>query len=418
MQAHILEALEMLKAFPEAHSAVSLLALLIAAWLGNWLVRHVLARGIERMMSRGCPGLIHALLPAKLVYGLTNIVPVVILGFGVHFIPGVPPTAISVIENVCVSVVVVIGAIGLCNFYDAIHVVYLRRPGARERSIKSYLQLMKIVTAIVAGIMCISILIDRSPLILLSGLGAMAAVLMLIFQSTLLSFVASIQINSADIIRVGDWVEIPNLADGEVIDVALHTVKIQNWDKTITTIPTQKFITDSFKNWRGMIESGGRRIMRQLNLDQNSVHFLSNDEIARLSRFRLLHDYLEVKQRNLEEWNGGLPAFAKDEVNMRRLTNLGTFRAYAEQYLRNHAGIHQGMTLIVRQREPGEQGIGIQLYCFTNTVAWVEHESIQSDIFDHLLAIIGEFGLRLHQSPTGADFRELSVGSAMAAVVR
>jgi len=209
-------------------------------------------------------------------------------------------------------------------------------------------------------------------------------------------------------VRVGDWIEMPQLnADGDVIDIALHTVKVQNWDKTITTIPTKRLITESFKNWRGMSESGGRRIQRSLLIDQNSVRFFSGAERECLHRFALLRDYLEEKEREIGEWNARLEAQGRDPVNARRLTNIGTFRAYVEHYLRSHPGIHQGMTLMVRQRSPGPSGLPLEIYCFTNTTAWGEYEAIQSDIFDHLLAIVPEFGLRIFQEPGGADFRAL-----------
>src|SRR5690606_14378628 len=266
---------------------------------------------------------------------------------------------------------------------------------------------VQIVIYAIATILVIATLIDRSPLILLSGLGAMAAVLMLIFQDSLLSLVASVQISSSDIIRVGDWVEMPALnADGDVIDIALHTVKVQNWDKTITSIPTKRFISDSFKNWRGMQESGGRRIKRSLYLDQQSVHFLNNEERQRLYRFNLLEDYLVKKRQEIDEWNTKLEEAGKEPVNTRRVTNLGTFRAYVQHYLQRHPGIHQDMTLMVRQLAPTAEGLPLEIYCFTNTVAWAQYEGIQADIFDHLLAILPEFGLRVFQAPGGADFRE------------
>ena len=270
------------------------------------------------------------------------------------------------------------------------------------------MQVVKILLFAIAAILMVASLIDRSPLILLSGLGAMAAVLMLIFQDTLLSLVASVQISSSDIIRVGDWVEMPQLnADGDVIDIALHTVKVQNWDKTITTIPTKRFISDPFKNWRGMQECGGRRIKRSLFLDQTSITFLSPDEIAHLQRFLLLGNYLRNKQSELHSWNAELAEASQEPANTRRVTNIGTFRAYIEHYLRQHAGINQEMTQLVRQLSPTPDGLPLELYCFTNTTAWSRYEAIQSDLFDHLLAILPEFGLRVFQHPSGADMREL-----------
>ena len=244
----------------------------------------------------------------------------------------------------------------------------------------------------------IAVLINRSPLILLSGLGAMAAVLMLVFQDTILSVVASVQIGSNDMVRIGDWIEMPSLnADGDVIEIALHTVKVRNWDKTITTIPIRKLITDSFKNWRGMQEAGGRRIKRALYLDQRSVRFLDEAEIRRLEEFVLLDGYLQKKREELDAWNAELEARGAKPINERRVTNLGTFRAYVEHYLRNNPQIHQGMTLLVRQLQPGATGIPLEIYCFTNDTRWAVYEGIQSDIFDHLLAILPIFDLRVFQ---------------------
>jgi miniconductance mechanosensitive channel len=262
---------------------------------------------------------------------------------------------------------------------------------------------------IVGGLLVIAALLDRSPVILLSGFGAMTAVLLLVFKDTLLSLVASVQLTAQDMVRVGDWIEVPQFgADGDVVDVELHTIKVQNWDKTITTIPTHRLISDSFKNWRGMSASGGRRIKRALHIDASSIHFLSEEEIQRYRRFRMLREYLAGKEGELAEYNSQVESADLAEpdrlVNYRRLTNIGTFRAYAWRYLRQHPRIRQDMTLLVRQLSPGPQGVPIELYCFTNTTAWNEYEDIQADIFDHLLAIVPEFGLRLFQQPAGSEF--------------
>lgn len=215
--------------------------------------------------------------------------------------------------------------------------------------------------------------------------------------------VASVQISSNDIIRVGDWVEMPQLnADGDVIDIALHTVKVQNWDKTITTIPTKKLVTESFRNWRGMQESGGRRIKRALYLDQHSVGFLDDAAMARLECFGLLDDYLAGKREELAQWNARVAQAHPEVVNARRMTNLGTFRAYVERYLRSHPGINQDMTLMVRQLAPVPQGLPLEIYCFTASTAWVAYEAVQADVFDHLLAILPEFGLRVFQESSDA----------------
>ena len=236
----------------------------------------------------------------------------------------------------------------------------------------------------------------------------MTAVLLLIFKDTILSLVASVQLTAQDLVRVGDWIEVPQFgADGDVVDVELHTIKVQNWDKTITTIPTHRLISDSFRNWRGMSQSGGRRIKRSLNLDAASVRFLTPEEVDKFKRFALLQDYIAGKQDDLLRHNEGL-GYRADGVNQRRLTNIGTFRAYVYNYLSARPDIRKDMTLLVRQLAPGANGIPLELYCFTATTAWSEYEGIQGDIFDHLMAIVPEFGLRLFQKPAGSDVAALA----------
>jgi len=272
------------------------------------------------------------------------------------------------------------------------------------RSIKGYLELARILAWVVFLVLAVSALLNRSPLLMLSGLGALSAVLMLVFKDTLLSLVASAQMRSNDMLRVGDWIDMPQArADGFVIDMALHTVKVQNWDKTVTTIPTYKLFAESYRNWRHMFEAGGRRIQRRLRIDATSVRFLNEEDIAGLSRYRLLADYLEQKRLEVEETNQQLGAAAEISANRRRLTNLGTFRAYALAYLKSLTTLHQDMILMVRMMEPDAQGIPVEIYAFTKTTAWVDYEGIQGDIFDHLVAILPEMGLRLYQSPSGAD---------------
>ncbi|WP_312520666.1 mechanosensitive ion channel family protein [Stutzerimonas nitrititolerans] len=395
--------LDWLRAHPELQTLVACAALIFAAWLSNWIVKRILVRGVYRLLRHARDA---ELQDFGVIRRLSNIVPALVLASGVKAIPGLPEAAVTVVQNVCGGFIVLTVALALAAVLDIINLLYQRRSDAHLHPIKGYLQVVKIVLYAIATILIIATLIDRSPLILLSGLGAMAAVLMLIFQDTLLSLVASVQITSNDLIRVGDWVEMPQLnADGFVIDIALHTVKVQNWDKTITSIPTKRFISDSFKNWRGMQESGGRRIKRSIFLDQQSVHFLSEEECEHLHRFSLLDEYLVEKRRDIAEWNAKLAERGQEPVNTRRVTNIGTFRAYVERYVRSHPGIHQDMTFIVRQLAPTADGLPLEIYCFTSTVNWVPYEAIQSDIFDHLLSILPEFGLRVFQHPSGADMR-------------
>ncbi|MCY1487980.1 Mechanosensitive ion channel [compost metagenome] len=408
MKHHYAAALHWLQQHPELHTLISLGLLLLGAWAANWVVKRILLRSLFHVLESTTLGQDQALKDIRIVSRLANIVPALVLSAGIGLVPHLPEAVVIVVRNACGAFIVLTVALAIGSALTLANTLYQRRPDAHLKPIKGYLQVVKIVIYAIASILIVATLIDRSPLILLSGLGAMAAVLMLIFQDTLLSLVASVQITSNDIIRVGDWVEMPQLnADGDVIDIALHTVKVQNWDKTITTIPTKRFITDSFKNWRGMQESGGRRIKRSLYLDQNSVHFLANEDIARLHRFRLLDSYLKVKESELLSWNSQLDEASRLPINSRQLTNLGTFRAYVENYLRENIEIRKDMTLLVRQLAPSANGLPLELYCFTATTAWSRYEAIQSDIFDHLLAILPEFGLRVFQHPSGADMREL-----------
>ncbi|HYG12608.1 MAG TPA: mechanosensitive ion channel family protein [Methylophilaceae bacterium] len=395
-----------LTAHPEFHMLLGLLLLLSLAWLSNWVVKHILVRGVYRML-RATP-VDKALARNPAIRRLANTVPALVLSLGIGLVPGLAPALVTVVQNVANAVIVLTLALAVTSAVGIAETLYQRRPDAHLRPIKGYVQIVKLVVLLVAAILIVAVLVDRSPLILLSGIGAMAAVLLLIFQDTLLSLVASVQINSNDMVRIGDWIEMPQLnADGDVIDIALHTVKVQNWDKTITTIPTKRLISDSFKNWRGMQESGGRRIKRSLYLDQASIQFLDEKTCQHLQRFSLLQNYLHDKQAELNAWNAQLAEQGREIVNTRRVTNIGTFRAYVEHYLRSHPHIHQNMTLIVRQLAPTSAGLPLEIYCFTNTTAWVAYEGIQSDIFDHLLAILPEFGLRVFQNPSGADLQSL-----------
>lgn len=409
MPAQLQQALDWLNRHSELHTVIALCTLLCVAWIANWLVKRILVRGLNRAMGSTDLGRNGNIRDSGMIKRLSNVVPALILIGGVHLVPHLPEPVTVVVVNVASAFIVLTVALAISALLDIVNTLYQLRRDAYRRPIKGYLQVVKIAVFAIATILIIASLIDRSPLILLSGLGAMAAVLLLIFQDTLLSLVASVQISSNDIIRVGDWVEMPHLnVDGDVIDIALHTVKVQNWDKTISTIPTKRFISDAFKNWRGMTESGGRRIKRCLHLDQNSVHFLAAEQLHELRGFELLADYLDEKHAELQASNAG----RNDPRNTRRLTNLGTFRAYVERYLRQHPKVHQQMTLMTRQLQPGADGLPLEIYCFTNTTSWLVYEGIQADIFDHLLAILPAFGLRVFQNPSGADLRMLMSDTA------
>jgi miniconductance mechanosensitive channel len=392
---------------PLTATAVALLALALIAWLGSQITRRIILRAFKRIADRTSGRFDDTLIEFKVPQRLAQIVPSAIIQFGIVLIPDLPEPVVTVVRNVAFAFTLLMAMLAGGGALNAINALYERRHAERKGTIKGFVQLLKLALYVLGSVAILSVLIDRSPLILLSGMGAMAAVLMLVFQDTLLSMVASVQISSQDIVRLGDWIEMPQLnADGDVIDIALHTVKVRNWDKTITTIPTRKLISESFKNWRGMSESGGRRIKRALHIDMQSVRFLDEDEIQALRRFRLLRSYLDDKAEELSTYNRSLGDDSGLPVNARRLTNLGSLRAYVFAYLKAHPGINHDMTLLVRQLQPGPEGLPLELYCFTASTAWATYEGLQSDIFDHLIAILPEFGLRPFQNPAGYDVRD------------
>ncbi len=387
--------------YPMAYSATVIAALLLAAWLANWLTKRVLLRGIQRALAATTArGEAHGNeVRMRVIPRLANVVPALVIGAGIAAVPDLPPQVVAVVRALCQAFIVLTVALAVSRALDLANQVYERRADARNKPIKGYLQVAKIVMFALVAISIVATLIGAQFLHILTGLGAATAVLMLIFQDTILSLVASVQISNDGRVRIGDWIEMPSQnADGDVIDIALHTITVQNWDKTITTVPSKKLISDSFKNWRGMSESGGRRIKRALYLDQRSVRFLDEGEVARMRRFALIDHYLDRKAVELDEWNARLAERGAEPVNRRRVTNLGTFRAYVEQYLRGHPGINQNMTLLVRQLQPTAEGLPLEVYCFTSDVRWAFYEGTQADIFDHLLAILPEFGLRVFQS--------------------
>lgn len=295
----------------------------------------------------------------------------------------------------------------LLNFLEDI---FKSESNKRNIPVRGIFQSIKLIAAFITFIFVISILIGKSPIILFSGLGAMTAVLLLVFKDAILGFVAGIQLSANEMLTLGDWLEMPKYgADGSVIDISLTTVKVRNWDNTITTIPAYALIADSFKNWRGMSESGGRRIKRAIFIDATSVKFLQPDDIVRLRRTALLSDYIEKKIAEIETENQQAGVDLTSLVNGRRLTNLGTFRAYLIAYLRQHKSIHTNMTQIVRQLAPEPTGIPLEIYAFSKDTGWVNYEAIQSDIFDHVFAILPEFGLRVYQAPSGYDVQNIGL---------
>lgn len=394
---------------------LGLAILLLLAWITNWLAKHVLVRAIRHFSQHLPLNRNGALSRFKVIDRFANIVPALVIKIGISQVPHLSAGLIRIVGMLAQAWVFITLVLTISAVLNVINELYQRRPEARNKPIKGYLQLIKIILFVVCALLIIGTFLQKDVFTLLAGFGAMAAVLMLVFQNTILSLVASIQITSYDMIRLGDWITMPGLdADGDVIDMSLNTIKVQNFDKTITSIPTNRLVTDSFINWRGMSEAGGRRIKRAILLDQTSVHFLDNAEYQHLKSSFLLDKYLNQKNQEIQAWNDTLGEQASNKLNQRALTNIGTLRAYIQYYLQHHPLIHQEMTLLVRQLEPTAQGVPLEIYCFTNTTDWSVYENTQSDIFDHLLAILPEFNLRVFQQPSGADMARLVMGNGAA----
>ncbi|MCH7855804.1 MAG: mechanosensitive ion channel [Gemmatimonadetes bacterium] len=422
--------LSSITANPWLRAVGGVLSLILLAWATNAVARRVFLRLVQRVASRTQSTWDDRLVERRVFHKLANVAPALVTYVGIGWALGVGPELLAdapgldlqatsreglalagaiLVRRVSLAwVVIVLGTVA-GGVLHALNDIYTESYAeAKSHPIKGYLQVVSLVLYVMAGILVVSILADLNPVVFLSGFGAIMAIVMLVFKDTILSLVASIQIMSNNMISLGDWVEMPQAnADGDVIDIALHTVKIQNWDKTISSIPTHKFISESFQNWRGMTESGGRRIKRAIHIDMSTIHFLSNEEVAQLSRFEFLHDYLNAKQKELDVANAREGPSEGVVPDQRRLTNVGTFRAYVLHYLHNHPTIHQDLTLLVRQLQPGPQGLPLEIYCFSNDTNWGNYENVQSDIFDHLIATLPEFGLEAFQEPAGSDLKAL-----------
>ena len=375
-----------------------LLGGLIVIILVNLAIRQIFLFGLKTVFNKiplGNPEY------KKQIYAVASrlayIVPIVVVYMILEAV-NINPDNLVRTRKVCMSLTLVCLTAALVSFLNIMDIWYRRHSNTRDHTIKSGIQLVQMFAVIVTLIMIVSIMMNRSPVMLLSGLGAVAAVLILIFQDTILALVSGIQLSTNHMIQLGDWIELPSEnVDGIIVDIALHTVKVQNWDMTIVTVPTRKLTVETFINWRGIYEAGGRRIKRALNIDMRSVRFLNDEEIARLKDLVLLDDYLNEKRQEIEDWNHNLEVKGAKPVNGRRITNIGTFRVYIEKYLRSLKTVNSNLMLLVRQLQPDDTGLPIEVYCFTKTTDWSEYEKIQSDIFDHLLAILPMFDLRVFQ---------------------
>ncbi|MEM7690472.1 MAG: mechanosensitive ion channel family protein [Pseudomonadota bacterium] len=386
---------------PWVQTLAGLVLLGLAAVTVNFILKRVILSAVARYLDQKSD------MDDRAAGWAATVVPLLIISRGIQLVPNLSDDIETLVTHTARALIVVSVAMAIVRALSYANELYERLPTSKNRPIKGFVQVAKILVLCGAAIIMISVLIDESPLLLLSGLGAITAVLLLVFKDTILSLVASVQLTTNDMLRVGDWITMPSMgADGDVIDISLHTVKIQNFDKTIVTVPTHRLVSDSYANWRGMAEAGGRRIKRSIALDQNSIRFLDDDEVVDLEKFKVLKPYLAAKRREVAEWNARELEGEVSPVNARRFTNIGILRAYILGYLQWNSLINENFTLLVRQLPPGAQGLPIELYCFTNTTSWGEYEGIQADIFDHMMAILPEFGLRAFQEPTGKDFGE------------
>ncbi|MCY3816388.1 MAG: mechanosensitive ion channel [Gammaproteobacteria bacterium] len=394
--------------YPAAAAALAVLALALAALIADWLARRVIAAAVRRRLKSSSSGpFATALLESRVLLRFAHLAPALVLFFGVRVLDPYQEVGWTRALGVLAFAWVVLAAIaGGVSVLKAAGLYLHSTPGSHARlPLKGYAQAVSLVLYIVAGLVIVAYATGVSVWLLLSSLGALTAVLLLVFRDTLLSVLASIQISVNDVVRIGDWVEMPSHnVDGDVVDIALHTVTVRNWDKTLSTIPTQDFITGSFRNWRGMSEDGARRIKRALYIDMATVRFLEEEEIKRFSKFKLLAEYIPGKHREMSDYNRRIGA-EELAVNLRRLTNVGTFRAYLFNYIKNHPKVHAERTTLVRQLQPGPDGLPIEIYCFAATTDWQAYEDLQSDLFDHFLAVAPEFGLNVFQRASGRDLR-------------
>jgi len=401
------------KMLPEAlqgEYAVPVVGLLIVftiATIVHLIIRFWIVRLLHKLDEKTASEWYAVILKHKLPQRALFIIPLVIIYNGLNLVPEFQDEVTEFIIRLTAATMVLVGARVLDALLSSVHTLYLMNAGPDRAPIKSYIQLGKVIVYVFAGLFIVSSLADKSPWYFLTGIGAAMAIILLLFRDTLLSLVASVQLTKNDLIRVGDWIEMPQFgADGDVIDIALNTVLVQNFDKTISVIPTHKFLEHSFRNWRGMKETGGRRIKRSINVDISSVRFLTYREIERLRESHLLKEYINKKMDDVHGYNNEhLKTSSSTLTNGRWLTNVGTFRAYIIEYLKKHPNSKKDLTMLVRQLEPTEKGLPLQVYVFVDTTVWAEYEGIQSDIFDHLLAIAPEFGLNIFQQPTGRDFK-------------
>ncbi len=378
----------------------SILFIIIVALIAKWITRNYLLKLTEKFVSKTKTDWDDILLEAKFFRKVSLLIPAALVFICIDIIPD--KGIVSFVQKITSAYIVAIATIIIDSLLTAFGGIYRNFEISKEHPIKTYIQTIKIIVYVLGIIFVISTLIEKDPWGILASLGALTAVIMLIFKDSILGLVASFQLSAQKMVNVGDWIELPKYgADGDVIDISLNTIKVQNWDKTISMIPTHCLISDSFKNWKGMSESGGRRIKRSIYIDTKTIQFCTEEMLNKYSQFEYLNKYISDKEKKLSYFNSMKNVNTENfKINGRHLTNIGCFRKYIKEYLQNHPKIHQGMTLLVRQLQATEKGLPIQIYTFTNDIAWANYEDIQSDIFDHIFAILEEFDLKVYQYPS------------------
>ncbi len=397
---------EWIKSFQWLHNDMKFIIIIILSVLAYILLNRVVLRLIRKFIKTTKNQIDDIFFTSKVLRRISYLAPLAVVANYTYLLPDIK----IFLDRFITSLAILTFVLTTSAILSAVSDYYQRTEKFKERPIKGYIEVLIIIVYVFGFILILGTLVGESPWAILTGLGALTAILLLVFRDTILSFAASIQISSYDLVKIGDWVEVPKYgADGNVIDISLNVIKIQNWDKTITVIPTYKLIEDSFKNWRGMTLSGGRRIKRSVFIDQSSIKFCTDEMLNKYEKFSLISNYLKQKREEINSYNQQKNYDDRILVNGRRLTNIGTFRAYLTEYLKQREDIKKDLTFMVRQLPPGSEGLPIEVYVFSDTTEWTIYENIQSDLFDHILAVIPQFDLRIFQNPTGSDFRKITL---------
>ncbi|WP_339253574.1 mechanosensitive ion channel domain-containing protein [Sporosarcina sp. FSL W8-0480] len=392
-------------AFVDTFALIILVSfIMLLCIIANFVTKKVIIRFITHIIKKHNIKWGNILMERKVFRRLSHFVPAIII----YYFAASFPTYKIAIQTLALTYIMIVAFSVVNRLLSVFNDIYQTYEISKTKPIKGYIQVAKIMIIIIGTVLVIANLMGESPFILLSGIGALSAVFMLVFKDSLLGLVAGVQLSATEMVRVGDWIEMPKYgANGDIIDISLNTVAVRNFDQTVTMIPSYALISDSFINWRGMQESGGRRIKRALFIDTSSIQFCTEEMIERYKQIHYLRDYIVNREKEIEEYNRVNKVDRSNIVNGRALTNIGVFRAYINEYIKHHPGIHQEKTLMVRQLAPGEHGLPIEIYAFANSIQWTIYETVQADIFDHLFAVAGEFGLRLFQNPTGSDVKAL-----------